>query len=114
MKFSSDALRPIQAPLRQRISAQLSRIIRSYVIAITLLLAVFTLLFGYYFKLNQLAHHRDLVSTNMDLVSGTYAEGSDGDGFDILINVEQYGFVDGVRPGCRLPPGAHAGDPEDA
>ena len=24
------------------------------------------------------------------------------------------GFVDGVRPGCRLPPGAHAGDPEDA
>lgn len=65
MKFSSDALRPIQAPLRQRISAQLSRIIRSYVIAITLLLAVFTLLFGYYFKLNQLAHHRDLVSTKL-------------------------------------------------
>ena len=24
------------------------------------------------------------------------------------------GFVDGVRPGCRLPPGAQAGDPEDA
>lgn len=34
------------------------------------------------------------ISTN--LVSGTYAEGSDGDGFDILIDVEQYGFVDGV------------------
>ncbi len=30
------------------------------------------------------------------LVSGSSAEGSDGDGFDTLIGVEQYGFVDGV------------------
>lgn len=60
--------------MRQRISAQLTGIIRSYVIVITTLLAVFTLLFGYYYKLSQLAHQRELVSTKLgtELANGVY------------------------------------------
>ena len=51
--------------LQQRISSELTRIIGSYVILITSLLAIITLLFGYYFNHNQLSHHRQLVSTKL-------------------------------------------------
>ncbi len=48
-----------------RISAELTRIIRGYVILITALMALVLLLFGYYFKLSQLVHQRDLVGTKL-------------------------------------------------
>lgn len=51
--------------LKRRISTQLTRIIRGYVILISVLLALLTLLLGYYFKLNQLTHQRELVSTKV-------------------------------------------------
>lgn len=51
--------------LKQRISGQLTRIIRGYVILITSLLALTTLLLGYSFKLNLMSHQRQLVSTKI-------------------------------------------------
>lgn len=52
-------------PLRQRISGELTRILRGYVLVLTALLSVSTLLLGYYYKLTQLAHQQDLVSIRL-------------------------------------------------
>ncbi len=55
----------LSVSLRQRISAQLTRIIRSYVIAITTLLAVISLMFGYYYKLDEVSRDRELIGTKL-------------------------------------------------
>ena len=65
MSAFTDATAGPEHSLRRRISSQLIRIIRSYVLLISALLAVLVLLFIYYFKLTELYHHRQLVTTKI-------------------------------------------------
>lgn len=51
--------------LRERIGSELIRIIRAYVVLSAVLLAVITLLFGYYYKYTDLRHKQALITTRL-------------------------------------------------
>lgn len=56
---------PKAQSLRERIGSELIRIIRAYVVLSAVLLAVITLLFGYYYKYTDLRHKQALITTRL-------------------------------------------------
>ncbi len=63
---AADLAEPKAQSLRERIGSELIRIIRAYVVLSAVLLAVITLLFGYYYKSTDSRHTRALIMTRLN------------------------------------------------